>query len=165
MYPGGRLRCLRKRRNGRDIMNTRKTTDDASVRLNAALKLGSVLARKSILKHKQEYVNRHRNQWKTMREDALYAVENDKLYQHPLFRVWHGMCDRCLNPEHQSYRRYGGRGIIICEAWIDNYRMFIQWGIDNGWKPGLQLDRIDNDKGYSPDNCRFVTPKENRNNC
>lgn len=83
----------------------------------------------------------------------------------PLYNIFKAMHDRCENPKNQAYERYGGRGISVCPEWsLDNIENFISWAYENGWKKGLQIDRIDNDKGYSPDNCRLVTAKENSRN-
>lgn len=83
---------------------------------------------------------------------------------HPdLYGVWCSMKSRCENPNRAKFKDYGNRGIDVCEEWHDSWN-FVQWAISHGYRKGLQLDRIDNDKGYSPDNCRFVTPKENSRN-
>jgi len=72
---------------------------------------------------------------------------------------------RCENEKHAQYKDYGGRGITVCDEWsMDNAPAFISWAKEYGWQPGLEIDRIDNDKGYSPDNCRIVTRKENCRN-
>lgn len=84
--------------------------------------------------------------------------------KHPLYNVWYGMIRRCHKKHHYSYKRYGARGIIVCEEWRNNPQKFIEWGINNGWKPQLEIDRIDNYGSYSPQNCRFVTKKENCRN-
>lgn len=80
-----------------------------------------------------------------------------------LLRVWYSMQYRCNNPKREDYERYGGRDITVCLEW-KNYRSFWEWAQANGFKEGLELDRIDNNKGYSPDNCHFVTRKVNNNN-
>lgn len=80
-----------------------------------------------------------------------------------LFNLWQTMKTRCENPKRENYERYGARGITICEEWHEA-KVFVEWALQNGYKKGLQLDRIDNNKGYSPDNCRFVTPAENSRN-
>lgn len=67
------------------------------------------------------------------------------------------MRQRCTNPKHPQYRRYGGRGITVCEEWLKDPRPFIEWGMAHGYAKGLEIDRRDNDKGYSSGNCRFVT--------
>jgi hypothetical protein len=80
------------------------------------------------------------------------------LTHHPLYRLWAGMKTRCLNPKDKAYKDYGGRGITICDEWKDNFLAFYNWAMANGWEKGLINDRRDNDLGYSPTNCRFVTP-------
>ena len=67
---------------------------------------------------------------------------------------------RCENPKREKYKIYGGRGISVCEEWR-NPVAFMDWAYSNGYAPGLQLDRIDNDGNYCPENCRFVTPSQN----
>ena len=88
----------------------------------------------------------------------------DKLHLHPLHSVWFGMKQRCYNRSSEDYRNYGGRGIDICFKWINDFRSFINWGIENGWEEGLTIDRKDNNRGYSPKNCRFVTKSINNQN-
>ena len=81
-----------------------------------------------------------------------------------LYRVWCGMKDRCYNPKHKDYPRYGGRGIRVCPEWENNYITFRSWALAHGARKGLQLDRRNNDGHYEPDNCHFVTPAENVRN-
>lgn len=85
------------------------------------------------------------------------------LSKHPAYRIWEGMRARCNNSSHVAYHRYGGRGISICKEWED-CSSFIAWCDANGYEPGLQIDRVDNDKGYDPVNCRFTTPSSNAKN-
>ena len=75
-----------------------------------------------------------------------------------------GMMERCTNPNCVGYKRYGARSITVCQEWIDSPQAFVDWALANGFSPELQIDRIDNDKGYSPDNCRWVTARENIRN-
>ena len=98
------------------------------------------------------------------REAASVSPSNKThgLSGHPLHSVWCAMRSRCTNPSDQAYRNYGGRGIIICKEWRE-FTGFYSWAITH-WKPRLSMDRIDNDKGYFPDNCRFVSQRENLNN-
>lgn len=78
------------------------------------------------------------------------------------------MIQRCYNPQCPNYKIYGGRGVIVCDEWRNSYQSFLDWALQNGWKPGLQLDKdiipinlgIPN-KLYSPDMCQFVTRQEN----
>lgn len=77
---------------------------------------------------------------------------------------YHNMKRRCYNKEYKDYHNYGGRGIDICSEWLEDRLEFINWSHANGYHPDLELDRIDNNKGYSPDNCRYVDRITNRNN-
>jgi len=80
-----------------------------------------------------------------------------------LYTVWVHMKDRCLSETNSKFYRYGARGISICPEWLEA-KNFLEWAMANGWEKGLQIDRIDNDGGYKPSNCRFVTPTENIRN-
>ena len=85
-------------------------------------------------------------------------------YADNLYKVWSGIKRRCNNPNEDSYDRYGGRGIVVCDEWKNKYPPFKIWAEANGYRKGLQIDRINNDGNYEPDNCRFVTPLENARN-
>ncbi len=79
-----------------------------------------------------------------------------------LYAVWEGIKARCLNKNAANYKNYGGRGIKLCERWMD----FAAFDFDIGsqWAPGLEIDRINNDGDYEPGNCRWVTHQENSSN-
>lgn len=82
-----------------------------------------------------------------------------------LYRIWKGMKQRCYNNKTHNYQNYGGRGIDICDEWKDNFPAFRDWSLKNGYADDLSIDRIDNDRGYSPDNCRWadrVTQRANQ---
>lgn len=81
-----------------------------------------------------------------------------------LFSIWTAMKQRCYNKNFEQYNHYGGRGITVCDEWINNFQAFYDWAIKNGYAEDLTIDRIENDKGYSPDNCRWVTNKAQQNN-
>ena len=82
---------------------------------------------------------------------------------HQAFGVWHSMKQRCMDPNHQAYHNYGARGITVCDRWVDSFENF--WA-DMGptWEKGLDLDRIDNNAGYSPENCHWTSRKRNCRN-
>ena len=69
----------------------------------------------------------------------------------------------CKHKSYQSYKYYGGRGICVCDDWKD-YLKFKEWALSHGYEDGLSLDRIDNNSQYCPENCRFVTMKQQANN-
>jgi len=86
------------------------------------------------------------------------------LSKHPLHSIWKGMKARCYNNKCEAYKNYGGRGILVCDEWLDNFTTFFEWSLSNGWEVGLEIDRQDNDGNYEPNNCRFVTQLINARN-
>lgn len=66
------------------------------------------------------------------------------------------MKQRCSYKGNQNYERYGGRGIKVCNEWIVDYTIFRTWALKNGYQEGLSIERVDNSKGYSPDNCTWI---------
>jgi hypothetical protein len=74
----------------------------------------------------------------------------------------HSIKERCLNPKHKNYIKYSH--IVIDKNWLNNSLSFVKWSLNNNWQKNLTIDRIDNEKGYFPDNCRWVTMSENYRN-
>jgi len=87
-----------------------------------------------------------------------------KKYNHKFYSIYSAMISRCYNKNNKSYKNYGGRGIQVCDVWKNDHEQFFDWMEENNYSKGLQIDRIDNDQGYSPDNCRVVTLAQNLRN-
>jgi hypothetical protein len=81
-----------------------------------------------------------------------------------LHRVWGNIKQRCYNSNDKGYPYYGGRGIKMCRSWYYSFVVFCKWAMSSGYKEGLSIDRIDNDRGYAPWNCRWATAKQQANN-
>ena len=81
-----------------------------------------------------------------------------------LYGIWSAMKTRCLNKNSHAYKDYGERGIHVCDKWINDFSEFAAWAYSNGYNDNLSIDRIDNNKGYYPDNCRWVISDVQANN-
>jgi len=94
----------------------------------------------------------------------------DSVCKTRLYSIWAGMKQRCYNEKHIQYKNYGGRGISVCDDWRNNFYAFSEWALSNGYQDpnendargaALSIDRIDNDKGYSPENCQWISLSAN----
>lgn len=81
-----------------------------------------------------------------------------------LYMIWAGMKARCLNKRHANYGHYGARGISVCDEWASDFAVFRDWAFTNGYGDTLTIDRKDNDLGYFPENCRWVTRAQQNQN-
>ena len=84
-----------------------------------------------------------------------HGMSNDKLYI-----IWLNMKHRCNDPNNDMYANYGGRGIKVCDKWLQGFESFMQWAFDAGYKNGLSIERIDVNGNYEPANCKWVTKKQ-----
>lgn len=107
------------------------------------------------------------------RSCGCYVVEHGKAQANPesvtrkykrLYGIWRGMKNRCNLPNDQHHEIYYDRGIKVCDDWNNSFISFKDWALSHGYNDNLSIDRIDNDKGYSPDNCRWATTKEQGRN-
>lgn len=126
--------------------------------------------RKPIRKH--SVISGHSQSCGCKWEETKTSSDSNKShgkYRDRLYSVWHGMRQRCSNPKEREYHNYGKRGITVCEEW-NYFEPFREWAYANGYNPDrankhdCMLDRIDVNKGYSPDNCRWITNLEQQNN-
>lgn len=94
------------------------------------------------------------------------AAKGSKKPEHwfRLSSIWRGMKARCYNNTFSMYEYYGGRGISICEEWLNNFETFFKWALSSGYDSSLEIDRINTNGNYSPENCRWVTHKQQMRN-
>jgi len=92
-----------------------------------------------------------------------YQIQHGKTGQR-IYRIWSAMKSRCSNPNRKYYENYGGRGISVCKEWKDDFGSFYEWAKNNGYSDSLTIDRIEGNGNYEPNNCRWVSMKEQAKN-
>jgi len=98
------------------------------------------------------------------REVAVTSNTTHGMCHTRVYAIYAGVKSRCRNKNNHAYSVYGGRGLTVCDEWLNDPQSFFDWAINNGYADNLTIDRKDNDKGYSPDNCRWSTAKEQSRN-
>jgi hypothetical protein len=81
-----------------------------------------------------------------------------------IYHEWLSMRKRCNNENDKDYYRYGGRGIKVCDDWNESFERFYEWAMNNGYQDNLTIERLDNDKGYNSENCKWIPMSEQSNN-
>lgn len=92
-----------------------------------------------------------------------YATKHGLADSH-IYRCYNSMKARCLNPKNKSFKHYGGRGIIICDEWLDSFDNFSQWAFENGYSEGLTIERDNVNGNYEPNNCKWIPTSEQNGN-
>lgn len=97
------------------------------------------------------------------KEKVSESCKKHGLYGTRLYKIWSNMIQRCSNENNDSYKTYGAKGVFVCEEW-KQFDSFCNWAMVSGYSDTLSIDRIENDKGYTPQNCRWATPQEQTDN-
>lgn len=148
--------------NGWQIIGTEQECHGTQLITYAIVK--SVLGDEKISRYRLTLLTKGKVGWPDRRRPDVIIKNKQNcktggLRHHRLHSIWRGMLNRCYNNNQPNYINYGGRGIKICEEWKNNFLSFYNWSINNGYDDELSIDRIDNDKDYSPENCKWSTKR------
>lgn len=100
-------------------------------------------------------------QCKHLNMNGNYTIQQFKWTNIRLRNIFSDMKDRCYNSNNKNYDLYGAKGVRVASEWIDNPYLFEQWALNNGYEDSLTIDRMDSNKDYCPENCRWITIEEN----
>lgn len=96
-------------------------------------------------------------------KNVRHGYASHKIYD-KLYHTWNGIKYRCYNPNSKDYKHYGGRGVRMCNEWLNDFMTFRSWALENGFSENLTIDRVDVNGNYEPSNCRWVTVAEQNRN-
>jgi hypothetical protein len=99
-----------------------------------------------------------------LKEEKCLFYKHGKSNKERLYEIWKNMKKRCRDSSLKCYKNYGGKGIKVCKEWQEDYMLFRNWAYRNGYEENLYIDRINNNKNYEPNNCRWATMQEQQNN-
>lgn len=120
---------------------------------------------KEIIVYKYHLLNGHTQSCGCYHKERAKEVKTTHgMSRTRLDKIYRAMKERCYNPNHKMYKYYGGKNIKICEEWLNDIENFFNWAKNNGYSDKLTIDRIDSNKDYSPDNCRWITMAEQNKN-
>jgi hypothetical protein len=109
----------------------------------------------------KEKLEEYQRKYYQENKEKLKEYQKKYYQENPLRSLYDNIKQRCYNTKAVNFKDYGGRNITMCQGWLDSFEAFEKWCLDNNYRKGLEIDRIDNDGSYEPNNCQFITPAEN----